>query len=340
VRERARAIRRGYQFLYDFASDAEVFGDYATEFLWCFALSAYTSREESVITPALKMGRELVRRWQSLPTSEPSDDGVLNVLDPLYGGYAAARLGIQTPALKRKLRALAPRFSAQDYLWFDPAVEVPPTDAPGCCGCGAYNDRGAGICSECGEATKFMAPQEVWFVALSHLYTAHRYGANLGASYEDLIKWLPAFRMRMANDLSDEDFYDTVYAITHVVYTLNDYGVYLLSPELLPDEYNFLTANLTRGLRFEDPDMIGEFMDSLRAFGMTEADQPLQTGIDFLLSHQNDDGSWGDPTKCDSFDRLHSTWTALDGLRDYAWRGRRICFPNLRPLLLSWRPQS
>jgi hypothetical protein len=144
----------------------------------------------------------------------------------------------------------------------------------------------------------------------------------------------------MENELSDEDFYDTVYAITHVVYTLNDYGVYLLSPELLPHEYNFLTANLIRGLTFEDPDMIGEFMDSLRAFGMTEADGPLRTGIDFLLSHQNDDGSWGDPARCDSFDRLHSTWTALDGLRDYAWRGRRISFPKLRPLLLSWRPQS
>src|SRR5207248_7122609 len=89
-------------------------------------------------------------------------------------------------------------------------------------------------------------------------------------------------------------FYDTVYSITHVVYTLNDYGRYRLPPRLLPEEFEFLKSNLREAVAQEDADMLGEFMDSLRAFGLSDADAEIRAGTEYLLAHQNADGSWGD----------------------------------------------
>jgi hypothetical protein len=42
----------------------------------------------------------------------------------------------------------------------------------------------------------------------------------------------------------------------------------------------------------------------------------------------------------DTYQRYHPTWTAIDGLRDYRWRGERLSFPRIKPLLDSWNAQS
>jgi hypothetical protein len=44
----------------------------------------------------------------------------------------------------------------------------------------------------------------------------------------------------------------------------------------------------------------------------------IQEGFRYLLRTQNADGSWGDLTES-PYGRYHSTWTAVDGLRDYRW---------------------
>lgn len=69
---------------------------------------------------------------------------------------------------------------------------------------------------------------------------------------------------------------------------------------------------------------------------MTNDDPEIRAGTEYLLSHQNPDGSWGDPTDKDVYARYHPTWTALDGLSDYAWRGERLSFPELKPQLEKW----
>jgi hypothetical protein len=113
---------------------------------------------------------------------------------------------------------------------------------------------------------------------------------------------------------------------------LNDYGRYQLSPRWLPCEFEFLKANLEEAIALDDPDMVGEFMDSLKAFGLANNGPMVRRGTQYLLSGQNADGSWGDPNE-DDCERFHPTWTAVDGLREFAWRGERLSFPNLKPLL-------
>jgi len=55
-----------------------------------------------------------------------------------------------------------------------------------------------------------------------------------------------------------------------------------------------------------------------------------------LLAAQNEDGSWGDPEEKNIRTRCHTTWTAIDGLRAYAWRGVRLSQPEAKSMLRRW----
>jgi hypothetical protein len=134
-----------------------------------------------------------------------------------------------------------------------------------------------------------------------------------------------------------EDRLETiVYAITHVIYTFNDYGKYRIPPGLLREEFDYLRSNLAEAKRREATELLGEFIDSLKAFDTSEADHEIQEGIEYLLSHQNADGSWGltdENDEDDIYRRYHSTWTAIDGLREYSYSGQRSELPEVAPVL-------
>jgi hypothetical protein len=152
-----------------------------------------------------------------------------------------------------------------------------------------------------------------------------------------VLKWLPTLRPYRATPKSEgEEFHDTVYAITHIVYTLNNYSQSQLSPSLLPQEFEFLKTNLKAAIADNDADMLGEFMDSLRAFGLKTSDPLIRAGMEYYLSHQNRDGSWGDPVEKDIYLRYHPTWNAIAGLSEYVWAGKGLSFPEVKPLLEQW----
>jgi squalene cyclase len=179
----------------------------------------------------------------------------------------------------------------------------------------------------------------VWCDALIVTYSGDHYGVELGAHYADVLKWLPAMRpYRGSENGTNPDFFDTVYAVTHIIYTLNNYNQYRQSPILLPAEYQFLKSNLREAIKGDDPDMLGEFMDTLRAFGLTSEDPDIRAGMGYLLSHQNRDGSWG---KTYIRNRYHPTWNGISGLSEYAWRaGEGLSFPEIKPLLERWNRET
>lgn len=96
----------------------------------------------------------------------------------------------------------------------------------------------------------------------------------------------------------------------------------------MPDEFGFLKSNLKQPLGGDDSETLGEFLETLRSFGVTENDTDMRTGVEFLLSRQNDDGSWGDRNSPSIYTRYHSTWTAMNGLMEYAWRGEGASLPE------------
>lgn len=185
-----------------------------------------------------------------------------------------------------------------------------------------------------------MSRYGVWVDAITRSYIGERFGVRLGASLADVMKWLPAMRpYPRYNGGNDPDFYWAVYAVTHVVYTLNDYSRYRLSPTWLPDEYAFLLRNLRKAILMEDPETMGEFLDTLKSFGLPEDHLLMLEGIRFLLARQNSDGSWGDSEVEDIYFRYHPTWTAIDGLREYAWHGQRLSLKSIA-LLKSLKTDS
>jgi len=64
---------------------------------------------------------------------------------------------------------------------------------------------------------------------------------------------------------------------------------------------------------------LGEYVDSLRAFGVTYSDPELRRATEYLLSSQNSDGSWGDPKDSDFYSRYHTTWTGQGAIQEFLW---------------------
>ncbi|MDT5061347.1 MAG: hypothetical protein QOH63_1806 [Acidobacteriota bacterium] len=336
---RARAVLRGLNFIYRTSLKRRNFENYGSDFIWCFYTLSVAVQDENVRRAAHRMGLERASLWRREHRSVPADADAGLISELAYGNDAAESLGLRDERLREQLKQAAPRFKARAYLLFDPLSEPPPNDVPDECDyCGAEdNPRGSKVCHVCKHPLKMRTRYDVWYDALITTYVGDRSGITLGAHYADVLKWLPTLRPYHASrSNADEEFFDTVYAITHIVYTLNNYSQYRLSPKLLPQEFEFLKANLREAIKEKDSDMLGEFMDTLRAFGLTTNDPAIRKGMEYYLAHQNRDGSWGDMHEKDIYQRYHPTWNAIAGLSEYAWASEGLSFPELKPLLEQW----
>lgn len=321
--QRDQAVQRGLNFIYDsIALNPGHFREYGHDLLSAFYNIAVTSENIELRRMAWNMGHERALEYRRLHSSVPANVEAGEFTDLVFGDDAAARLGAPDPRMHTALREAAARFSVFDYLYFDPVKEPPPSDLPKACRkCDHQNRRGATVCERCGEPLTMRNRYDIYQDALINTYTGDRDGITLGAHYVDVLHWLPALRPYPPKTGKDgnADYYAGVYTVTHLVYTYNDYSQFRLSPACFPEEFEHLKANLREAVADHDPETMGEYLDSLRSFGLTFADQLIRAGFDYLLSVQNRDGSWGDVKDPDPYGRYHPTWTSIDGLRDYRW---------------------
>jgi hypothetical protein len=332
---RDRAILRGLKFIYRTACDAENFSAYGYDYVFCLHWICSTARDDVLRSTAHRMAVECAWRWRAAHPTVAEEADADTVTHMVFGGLAADKLGVHDAKFKPQVRKAAGHLSAHDFIWFDPLTEQPPDNVPEECDCGAANSRGAVTCHRCQSPLNAMSSYEVWLLGLIRSYLGERYGVTLGAKYGDVLRWLPSLRPYPGADAGD-DYVWSLYAVTHVVYTLNGYSSYKLSPSWLPDEYEFLKSSLDKFIAWLDPDGVGEILDSLKSFGLQERDPLIRRGVDFLLSTQNPDGSWGEVDATDIYDRYHPTLTAINGLRDYAWRETRLISPRFAPMLRHW----
>ncbi|HEV3331597.1 MAG TPA: hypothetical protein VG096_11480 [Bryobacteraceae bacterium] len=319
--DRDRAVRRGLFYIYSVAADPNYFRDWGADLMWAFHNIESTSGNRELSELAWRMGHERAREWRRLYPKVPPNASSDEIADLVYGSYTADLLGVPEPAMHEALRRAAARFTPADYLYFDPGREPPPADMPHeCPRCGRQNARGVRQCPRCGTELTMRTRYGIFTDALIDTFSGDKYGIPVGGRYADVLRWVPSMRPYPARrTVSDEEYYDAVYSVTHLVYTYNNYNQNLLSPGCFPQEFAYLKANLTEAIRDRDEETLGEYMDSLQAFGMTFADPLLQKGVDYLLSRQNPDGSWGDPHYPEIYGRYHTTWTSLGGLQSFRW---------------------
>jgi hypothetical protein len=305
--KRKEAVLRGLRFIYRNSLEGDNFEDWGGDYLWCFHSIASTSADGELRALAREMGAALAMQWQREQQALPelADAGEVGYYMSMID--VSSRLGIDNHQLGEHVRQGSRRFTARDYLGFDPLREAPPAGA--------------------------RSRYDVWCDALVLTYTGDGCGIPMGASYVDVLRWLP--QMRPYGGPADGEFRDMVFAITHLVYTLNDYNRYRLSPEWLPDEFEFLRENLKAPVAAGDAELLGEFVDCLRAFGLPDNHPVVRSGVEYLLASQNADGSWGDAGEPDVHTRYHTAWTAIDGLREYAWSERTEWPAGVREVLLG-----
>jgi hypothetical protein len=327
---RDAAVRRGLAFIYRTASDTENFAAYGHDYLWCFCAIARTAADPELGAMATRLGRESALRWRAEHKRVSQDLGANDIFQLLSGSQASDCLGVPDEPLKEAVRQAVGRFSPKEVFRFDAAKEPPPDDVPRrCAKCGAANSRGTRVCERCGARLNMWDRYAVWCDAIISSFTSDRYGMRLGGSFENVVRWLPEMRPYPGPGGEDVNLYrHAAYAVTHLVYSFNDYSRFHLRPEWFPEEFQFLTLHFMHNIEVEDLELVGEHMDTLRSFGLTENDPRIAAGIRFLLSRQNPDGSWGDANAPDVYNRYHSTWTAIDGLRSYAWQGESVTFPQ------------
>ncbi|MDQ2977036.1 MAG: hypothetical protein M3R69_16690 [Acidobacteriota bacterium] len=328
------SIKRGLDFIYRTANKREGFDNYGSLLICCFALMGATSRDANLRQLARSRAQKLAQRWSRLHPVVPSDATADLVLDFVLVRYALSRLGVRDAALNAQIRAAAKQFSVQDLLGFDPVSEPPANDLPYPCDCGLKNQRGRTFCRQCRRRLEIQSRYRVWMRALASTYLSGRCRILFGVRYLDVLKWLPTMRpYPVGADENVEFLRDAIYAATHIVYTLNDYGTYRLRPRWLPQEFAFLQANVAAACERKDPEVLGELLDSLKAFGLRASHPLIMRGTKYLLAVQNEDGSWGDPDEENIRTRCHTTWTAIDGLRAYSWRGQRSSRPEVQSIL-------
>jgi hypothetical protein len=339
--DRSRALMRAIEYIDRSAHNPMNFRDQGSDYLYCFYSIASTAHDSTLRTAAERMGRKYAKEWANTNSKIPAKASADDVADLIYGWLSASRLGQSDERIKPELRRAAARFSAIDYLLFDPAKEPPPSDIPAKCRYDSvWNRRGSTVCKRCGRTLEMRSKYDIWLDALIATYMGDRYGIRLGGSYRDVLQWMPAMHPYLdRGQTSESNFIDTVYALTHVVYTLNDYGLHLLPRELLPREYSYLKRNLLEAIALKDTETLGEFLDTLKSFGLTGSDEAIRRGITYLLSTQRADGTWSDPQEKDPYTLYHSAWTGIGGLMEFRWQTEALSFPELRPLL-EWIRQA
>lgn len=322
-KQRGAAIERGLEFIHRFGNEEKSFAEYGTFLICCFALLAATSRNTQLRELGRARAKQLLQRWSRAHPQITADADASLLFEFILVRYAQRRLGIRNADNKASLNSLARKFSASELIGFDPGNEPPPTDWSYKCDCGFQNARGRKGCKRCRRRLQMRSRYRVWMEALANTYVAERSGVLFGARYAEVLKWAPFMRPYPTIHDDEEVLREAIYAVTHIVYSLNDYNTYRLSRRGLRTEFHFLKTNVVAACERNDPEVLGELLDSLRAFGLRASHPLIARGVRFLLETQNEDGSWGDCEEENIRTRLHTTWTAIDGLRDCAWRAER-----------------
>jgi len=244
----------------------------------------------------------------------------------------ACSIGFKVHDLKRHLQDKILHFDVTDILGYDPTSrQVPLTDPKHCGHCGKLNLRGAGNCIECNAHLHARVDYGALTDALVWTYLFEEIGLpllcnNSRVSFLDVVAILPVVRTYQRIDELGHDFFRLqCYFVTHYIYVLSDWGRHMVHRELFEEEFLFLLLNLGQVTSMEDPELIGEFIQCLRIFGVSSVDSTIWPLIHdamlFLLKleqHCTGQAVWAKPNDT-PYDRYHTAYCAAIGLMSYSF---------------------
>ncbi len=167
MKYRHEAAGRGLQFIYRHSFEDENFLNWAGDYLWCFYCVSETSEDAGLRNVASQMGTESARRWFAGETALPELAAAGEAAYYVSMVDAARRFGIRDRRLSEHVHRGSRRFTAREYLGFDPLQEAPPGDLPyDCSECGGASARACSQCENCGQALRFRSRYDVWCDAL------------------------------------------------------------------------------------------------------------------------------------------------------------------------------
>ena len=258
--DRDRSVLRGIEFIYASASMPKQFEAFGHDFLWCFYSLSASASDPELKKRALRMGQERAKEWRKANSHVPLNADADAIANLAFGSLSADLLDIRDAGLKTELRTAASLHKPEEYFQFNPTLEPPPNDIPiDCVNCKSGNPRGSKICRKCAAELRMTDPYDILSDALITAYIGNRYGVILGGSYEDVAQWIPKMRPYPRHGKNDlRPTYSADYAVTYIVYTLNDYTLYKPRPEWLPQEYEYLKTNLKANIAMNDPETLGD----------------------------------------------------------------------------------
>jgi hypothetical protein len=231
-------------------------------------------------------------------------------------------------------------YDVTDVIGCNPLIDegVPLTHRKHCAHCGCdQHKKGSNRCSYCNaflrEKVDYGALTDavVWTYLFEDIGISVRCASG-GQSTQsavflgDVARFLPIARNYQPVDELGHDFYRLqCYFLTHFVYALTDWGRHQLRRELFWEEFSFLSEQMRQVIILEDPELVGEFLQCLRIFGVTEKDTAIwplvQQGMAFLVETEQKFGAkglWGRAND-DVYSRYHTSYCAVIGIMDMSF---------------------
>eukprot|EP00966_Prymnesium_polylepis_P054016 1248641-Prymnesium_polylepis.1 len=150
---------------------------------------------------------------------------------------------------------------------------------------------------------------DVWLEALVWSFHGCRMRIGLGGCFFDVLRQVCGAFARdypRRDELERKERHYLCYALTHVIYALNNFDERSLSPRLFPPTVPaFMREQLRLAIREDDPDMAGELLDCLKCLG--DGGEHITAAEGFLLASQSKaDGGWVCKGEADLYSRESS----------------------------------
>ena len=315
--------QKAFNAIIGVAKNDNAVAEIGPDIMFCLKITALTSPEKDVATTAFWVGRGLAAKWmrktkhRSRQRSPLDPDELLQIT---YGISSARFFGVSDEGIARLLETTTRSYSARELLGFKPCRSTSPRPAPVRCSCSQLSRCGAKRCGSCGLPIEYDSKFLLWQHALVYTHFGESIGVRPGSSYRSVARlrrfFLPYVRV---DKCLDEDWRDCTYAVTHLLYTLTQYGICTLPTESFTQEQRFLVRARDRAYEEEDLELVAEATECLTLFSGYEITSQERKYRGWIAARQQKDGTWG--TGDNWYDFFHKVWVGFDALRDWCHPG-------------------